>query len=118
MLSLSVVSSVSLIDKIACTASRVDVTIRMRPNGPLLIEGPFTLVDAGGTVRRCSRGENAEPRMQQEADGEEHRHPGKIDNGNRPGAGQKGADLVEVAQRLRDAGVEPITLRHREVEAQ
>lgn len=25
-----------------------DVTIRMRDNGPLLVEGPFTLVDAEG----------------------------------------------------------------------
>lgn len=25
-----------------------DVTIRMRPNGPFLVEGPFTLVDSQG----------------------------------------------------------------------
>jgi CDGSH-type Zn-finger protein len=27
-----------------------DVTIRMRPNGPFLVEGPFQLVDSRGTA--------------------------------------------------------------------
>jgi CDGSH-type Zn-finger protein len=27
-----------------------DVTIRMRPNGPLVIEGPFTLIDSRGAA--------------------------------------------------------------------
>jgi len=27
-----------------------EVTIRMRPNGPLVIEGPFTLVDSRGAA--------------------------------------------------------------------
>lgn len=26
-----------------------DVVIKMRPNGPLLVEGPFTLLDSHGT---------------------------------------------------------------------
>ena len=51
---------------------------------------------ADGAERR----RHAEPGMDQEADGEEDRDPGQIDDRDRAGAGQKGADLIEVADRL------------------
>ena len=38
--------------------------------------------------------------MDEEADGQEHRDPGQVDDGDRARAGQKGADLIEVADRL------------------
>ena len=37
--------------------------------------------------------------MNEETDGQEHRDPRQIDDGDRPGAGQKAADLIEVADR-------------------
>jgi hypothetical protein len=39
--------------------------------------------------------------MDQEADEQERRDPGQIDDGNGTCSGQKGADLIEVADRLR-----------------
>ena len=44
---------------------------------------------------------HAEPGMNEETDGQEHRDPGQVDDGDRARAGQKAADLVEVADRLR-----------------
>ena len=41
-----------------------------------------------------------EPGMDEEADGQEHRDPGQIDDGDRARTGQKAADLIEVADRL------------------
>ena len=38
--------------------------------------------------------------MDQEADRQKERHPRQVDNGDRPVAGEEGADLVEVADRL------------------
>ena len=32
-----------------------DITIRLRPNGPLIVEGPFTLVDSRGRVSDSGR---------------------------------------------------------------
>ena len=43
---------------------------------------------------------HAEPGMNEETDGQEHRDPGQIDDGDRTRAGQKAADLIEVADRL------------------
>jgi CDGSH-type Zn-finger protein len=36
-----------------------DVTIRMRPNGPFLIEGPFELVDSRGNAFEIPSGKPA-----------------------------------------------------------
>ena len=43
---------------------------------------------------------HAQPKMNEKAQGQEDRHPRQIDDGNGPGAGQKAADLVEIAQWL------------------
>jgi hypothetical protein len=38
--------------------------------------------------------------MQQVADEQEHRHPGQVDDCDRPRAGEEGPDLIEIAHRL------------------
>ena len=47
---------------------------------------------------KAEEGRNADERMEQEADREIDRHPGQVEEGGGTGAGQEGADLVEVAQ--------------------
>ena len=46
--------------------------------------------------------------VEQKADGEIDRHPGQIEQGDRPGTGQKAAHGVEIADRLRAIALPPI----------
>ena len=58
-----------------------------------------------------------EPGVDEEADGQEHRDPGQIDDGDRARTGQKAADRIEVADRLgRLAGV-PVLATDRRITA-
>ncbi len=52
-----------------------------------------------GQDQRADQRRDADPRMEQEADQNVDRHPGQIEQRERPGGDQEGADLIEVAQR-------------------
>ncbi len=54
----------------------------------------------GDQHQSAGKRQHPEPGMDQEAEEQEHRHPRQVDDRDRAGAGEEGADLVEVAQRL------------------
>jgi hypothetical protein len=51
----------------------------------------------GDEDAHADEGGDADQRMEQEADRQIERHPRQIEEGRGAGAGQEGADLVEVA---------------------